>query len=158
MYTDHCSVLLVSAQVLALFSVFPGMLEDSTFTCYTWTGAGICTGSCIVLCVARNAAGQLYVHLLLHLDRRRYLRRCLNCYLCSQECRSTIRSPLTPGQALVFAQTLALFCVARNAGGQYVHLLHLDRLWYLHRCLHWRVQSPRRKTRAQSSLKALKVV
>ena len=71
----------VFAQMNALFSVQPGMLEYNTFTCYTRAGSGIRTDECIVLCVARNAVVQYIL----------------------------IRSPVTPGQALVFAQVIALF-------------------------------------------------
>ena len=125
------------------------MLEYNTFTCYTWAGSGIHTGDCIVLCVARNAGVQ-YVHLLhwvefgihtggcivfcavrnagvqylLHLGRLWYSHRWLHYSLRSQEFWSTICSPATPGQALVFAQVTS-DCI--------VHLLlALHHAWLIH--------------------------
>ena len=121
--------------VITLFSVQSGMLEYNTFTCYVWVGISVCTAAC-------------------------------KCSLCSQECWRTIHSTVMSGQALAFAQVLALFsmqsgmlecnsftwyvwasssictgacivlCAVRNVGVQYIHLLCLGRLQYLHRCLH----------------------
>ena len=112
------------------------MLEYNAFTCYTWAGSGIRAGDCIVLCAVRNAGIQC-IHLL-HWGRLRYSRRWLHCSLCSQECWSTIiHSPATLGQALVFAQVIALFSVQlANAGIQCIHLLHWGRLRYSRRWLH----------------------
>ena len=103
----HLSRPPVFAKVIALFSMQSGMHKHNAFTCHTWAGLGICTGDCIVLCVAKNAWAK-YVHLL-HLSWPRYLYRWLHCSLCSQKCFSTIYWPATPEQAPVLVQGIALF-------------------------------------------------
>ena len=154
----------IFAQVIALFSVQSGMLECNAFTCYTGVGSGIHAGDCIVLYAVRNAGVQLYIHLL-RWGRLWYSRRWLHCCAVS-ECWNTMHSPATLGQAPVFTQVIALFsmqsgmleyntftcyagagsgicagdcivlCAVRNAGVQYIHLIHLGRLRYSRRWLH----------------------
>ena len=110
------------------------MLENYTFTCYVWAGSVICTGDCIVLCAAWNAGVQ-YIHLLT-LGRLWYLYVITLFSVQSGMLEhNTFTCYVWVGISVCTAACNVL-CAVRNAGVQYIHLLCLGRLQYLHRCLH----------------------
>ena len=117
---------LVFTQMIELFSVQSWMLEYNALICNTWASFDNPPDDGILLCTIRKAR--------VHLSRIWYLHRLLHCSLLSKECWSTIHS-LAISSGICTCDCIVL-CEIKNFGVQYIHLLHMTRLWYLHGWLH----------------------